>query len=214
MSKVKIYRDSKELTARVYERIETTGDYFFMIKGYEQGDEVNYDINELEQKFKEVVQDYIVSINNKSLDFENLGLLHKANNDILVLNTALELLMLQSQINELSARCGIEPENIIKDALIDLKIPKSDDLLEQQKHILNRLKKIDNDVLDISSKLQLKESESPKEKISISDIVVTINVGLSLNIDMDKTSIYQIGRYIEMLVKKNEHSLKNNKDGG
>jgi len=167
MSKVKIYRDSKELTARVYERIETTGDYFFMIKGYEQGDEVYYEIEKLEEKFKEVIQDYVLSINNKSVDFENLGKLHKSNNDIIVLNTALELITLQAQINELSAVIGIEPENIIKEALSDIRIPKSDDLITQQQHILNRLKKIDNDVLDIKSKLDLKDSEKTDEKINI-----------------------------------------------
>ena len=99
---MRIYQDSKELTARVYERIETTGDYRFMIKGYQIGDQIECDIDQLEAKFKEVVQDYIVQINAKSIDFENYGKLQKANNDFNILTHLLALIDLQQQMNELS----------------------------------------------------------------------------------------------------------------
>lgn len=210
---MRIYQDSKELTARVYERIETTGDYRFMIKGYQIGDEIECDIDQLEAKFKEVVQDYIVQINAKSIDFENYGKLQKANNDFNILSHLLALIDLQQQINELSKLCGVDSKDIISEAFSVVRIPRSKDLEKQKEIILTRIKKIENEALDINSKISKKDSAESNVKICMDEIVVWLNVILSINIDMDKTSIFQIGKYLEMANKKNEETLKNSRNG-
>lgn len=210
---MRIYQDSKELTARVYERIETTGDYRFMIKGYQIGDEIECDIDQLEAKFKEVVQDYIVQINAKSIDFENYGKLQKANNDFNILSHLLALIDLQQQINELSKICGVDSKDIISEAFSVVRIPRSKDLEKQKEIILTRIKKIENEALDINSKISKKDSAESNVKICMDEIVVWLNVILSINIDMDKTSIFQIGKYLEMANKKNEETLKNSRNG-
>ena len=42
---MKIYKDSKEFPLYNYERIESTNNYFYMIKGYEDGDKVEAKID-------------------------------------------------------------------------------------------------------------------------------------------------------------------------
>lgn len=65
---MKIYKDSKEFPLENFERIESTGNFFYMIKGYEDGDKVSLPIEEAELKYKELIQEYSIS---KSEEFRN-----------------------------------------------------------------------------------------------------------------------------------------------
>ena len=49
---MKIYKDSKEFPLYNYERIESTNNYFYMIKGYEDGDEVEANEEELKENLQ------------------------------------------------------------------------------------------------------------------------------------------------------------------
>ena len=70
---MKIYKDSKEFPLERFERISTTGNYFFMIKGYEDGDEIKANEAELQELFNLVVQDYVVSLNSRNTEILNYG---------------------------------------------------------------------------------------------------------------------------------------------
>ena len=68
---MRIYKDSKELPLFNYERMLETKNFLYMIKGYQDGDNVSFDTKELESKFNEIVQDFVVSLNAKSMDIVN-----------------------------------------------------------------------------------------------------------------------------------------------
>ncbi|WP_347216721.1 hypothetical protein, partial [Chryseobacterium sp.] len=63
---IKIYQDSKELPFSIYKRIVQSGDFFYMVKGYEPGDYVKADIEQLKDKFHEIEEDYANSMNTKN----------------------------------------------------------------------------------------------------------------------------------------------------
>lgn len=205
---MRIYQDSKELTATVYGRIEATNDYRFMIKGYQYGDEVECNIDDLEAKFKEIVQDYVIQLNNKSLNFEQIGIMQKANNDYNLYSQLLSIIDLQIQINELSLKVNIEPKDILTDAMSVIKIQRNKDLEKQKEIVLQRLKKIENDAIIASNKIDKNDKTTENEKTPIEAIVAMLSVALGISIDMDKTSIFQIGIYIELSNKRNE-SIEN-----
>jgi len=73
MKAIKIYSDSKEFPLENFERIESTGNYFYMIKGYDAGDDVSVTPEEMEIKYQELVQEYVVSLNSKNFDIVNIA---------------------------------------------------------------------------------------------------------------------------------------------
>ena len=84
MSKLRPYKDSKEFPLSSYERIESTGDYFYMLKGYDANpdDEVGVHTQEsLKEVFEDIVSDYIISINHKDMDFVYMGKIQAAKMD-------------------------------------------------------------------------------------------------------------------------------------
>lgn len=205
---MRIYQDSKELTARVYERIETTGDYRFMIKGYDIGDDVKCDIQELENKFNEIVQDYVLSINSKNLDILNIGKVQKYTFDLETLKLAFGIIENQIHINGLCDKLNRERIDVIENLLENVQIKRDKDLNKQLDIIESKMKKIYNDLVDAQSKLEKTETKQPTEKVCISEVVTGLTVVLGINIDMDKTSIFQVGKYIELAKKKNEQLTK------
>src|SRR5687768_6952304 len=81
--KHKIYQDSKEIPFWNYKRIDQTGDYLFMIRGYESGDEVyGIDIEELKAKYEAIEQDYAVSINMKNEEIQQYGQMAVSQNEV------------------------------------------------------------------------------------------------------------------------------------
>lgn len=71
--KIRIYQDSKELPFLNYKRIIQTGDFYYMIKGYEPGDDVEVDLNILQDKFQDLEEEYARSMNMKSTDVVLFG---------------------------------------------------------------------------------------------------------------------------------------------
>ena len=72
---MKLYKDSKELPLFNYERITETGDYNYMIKGYD-GEELEEDKEQqemLKSKFNDIIREYSISINAKTNDLLMLG---------------------------------------------------------------------------------------------------------------------------------------------
>ena len=104
MTQIRIYRDSKELPLRVYERIETTGDFFYMVKGYDIGDVVDYDIALLEEKFNEVVEDFVISVNTKNIDIIQYGKLAYSKAEMLKLSAIYDIIELKQKEKILSVK--------------------------------------------------------------------------------------------------------------
>lgn len=204
---MRLYNDSKELTAHIYERIKTTKDFRFMIKGYEIGDEVECDLEDLEAKFKAIVQDYVICMNNKSLDIKNMGEYARCQLEISLLELSKTIIVHQLRINLISSELSIKNVNFVKELLEDFKIEKTDDLTRQMEIIDNRINKLQNELNKAESNLNKEGSNEVKEELCISEIVANLIVILGVGIDTHKTSIFQVGKYLELANKKQEQLI-------
>ena len=61
---MKYYKDSKEFPLFNYIRIVDTKDFFYVIKGYDGEAIEGADIKECEEKFNEIVKDFVSETNN------------------------------------------------------------------------------------------------------------------------------------------------------
>ena len=95
MDKIRIYRDSKEIPVRIIERIETTGDFFYMIKGYDYGDEPNADVNKLKKQFEDIFENFIVEINSKHIDIVQYGKIASASLELDLLMIVYQFILLK-----------------------------------------------------------------------------------------------------------------------
>jgi len=213
MNKLKIYQDSKELPFWNYKRIIQTGDFLYMIKSYEAGDEIEADKQKLEEKFNDVVQDYVVSINAKSEEISDYGKYAAATNEINKLLLIVDILSGKQKANSIRESLGMEIDNSdIKELLSLVKVEKSDDLEIQKQKLLSKVEKNNIDILQIKSKLEKKESNS--EELDIDEQFISVCLGLEMHVDENKITLYQYGIMVKTLIKKIESLNKAQRHGG
>ncbi|WP_407484450.1 hypothetical protein [Elizabethkingia anophelis] len=213
MSKLRPYKDSKEFPLSNYERIESTGDYFYMLKGYDANpdDEVGVHTQEsLKEVFEEIVSDYIISINHKDMDFVYMGKIQAARMDKLKYDALSNIITKIIKLNELSEKSGIELEDFgLSELLTEFQIKKSKDLHEQLQIINERIETLDNEINENSAKLD-KEKEDNSEQLSINDVIAGVELILEISIDMQKTSLYIFGKKQEQAKNKIDQLTKIN----
>lgn len=212
--KIKTYQDSKEFPLENYERIETTGNFLYMIKGYEAGDETEAKPEEMEKLFRDVVQDFVVSVNAKNFDIVNQSKLVQLKNDIIGLIMIYDVVVLKMKSNNLRNQLGVEIDNSdIKEAISMLQIQKSDDFEKQLKIIRNRIDRIENEISEIESKIG-KVEVSGAEKSDINKIITNVEMILERTIDLSKTSLYRFGIMQEQAMEKIRKLTQMNKKNG
>lgn len=204
MNKFKTYKDSKEFPLENFERISSTGNYFFMIKGYEDGDETEANTDEMEALFNEVVQDYVVSLNSRNFDIVQHGKINASKIDLMKFILAREIIVLQIKYLELG---GIESENI-NELLINLKIQKKPDLYLQIEIIDRKIDKLQNDISEAEAKIKKNNPEENKEESDINEIITNVELILERSIDLQKTSLYRFGIMQNQARKKIEQINK------
>lgn len=204
MNKFKTYKDSKEFPLENFERISSTGNYFFMIKGYEDGDETEANTDEMEALFNEVVQDYVVSLNARNFDIVQHGKINASKIDLMKFILAREIIVLQIKYLELG---GIESENI-NELLINLKIQKKPDLYLQIEIIDRKIDKLQNDISEAEAKIKKNNPEENKEESDINEIITNVELILERSIDLQKTSLYRFGIMQNQARKKIEQINK------
>lgn len=204
MNKFKTYKDSKEFPLENFERISSTGNYFFMIKGYEDGEETEANTDEMEALFNEVVQDYVVSLNARNFDIVQHGKINASKIDLMKFILAREIIVLQIKYLELG---GIESENI-NELLINLKIQKKPDLYLQIEIIDRKIDKLQNDISEAEAKIKKNNPEENKEESDINEIITNVELILERSIDLQKTSLYRFGIMQNQARKKIEQINK------
>ena len=204
MNKFKTYKDSKEFPLENFERISSTGNYFFMIKGYEDGDETEANTDEMEALFNEVVKDYVVSLNARNFDIVQHGKINASKIDLMKFILAREIIILQIKYLELG---GIESENI-NELLINLKIQKKPDLYLQIEIIDRKIDKLQNDISEAEAKIKKNNTEENKEESDINEIITNVELILERSIDLQKTSLYRFGIMQNQARKKIEQINK------
>lgn len=81
INSLKIYQDSKELPFCIYKKILQTGDFFYLIKGYDPYQKTNANIDVLKAKFDEIEEDYATSMNMRNADVTTYGELAVVTNE-------------------------------------------------------------------------------------------------------------------------------------
>lgn len=216
MNQIRIYRDSKEIPVHIYERIESTGDFFYMIKGYDYGDEIKYDEEELKTKFDAIVQDYVLSINSKSIDIENYGAIYSGTIQIEMLKILINTISLIAKSDEMAKSVNYENDYDITELLQAFKIPKKQHYQEQITIIQSRISKIENDIAIAQKKIDEKESQEEKseQQYDILQDVTFVERVLKISIDVHKTSLYRLGLHRIEAVKEIERLMKQNSTNG
>ena len=204
MNKFKTYKDSKEFPLENFERISSTGNFFYMIKGYDDGDETEANIDEMEVLFNEVVQDYVVSLNARNFDIVQHGKINASKIDLMKFILAREIIILQIKYLELG---GPENENI-NELLSNLKIQKKSDLYLQIEIIDRKIDKLQNDISESEAKIKKNNPEENKEESDINEIITNVELILERSIDLQKTSLYRFGIMQNQARKKIEQINK------
>lgn len=211
---MRIYKDSKELPLFNYERMLETKNFLYMIKGYQDGDNISFDTKELESKFNEIVQDFVVSLNAKSMDIVNYGNIQRYSVEMVKLKALLNVINATAEVNEIKRKRGVSVDNSnILDLLNLFKIPKSDDLQKQAEIITARIDKFQNDINHIASKIKQEDNDQESE-VDINEIITNVELILERTIDLEKTSLYRFGIMQEQAVKKIEQMNKINERYG
>ena len=204
MNKFKTYKDSKEFPLENFERISSTGNFFYMIKGYDDGDETEANIDEMEALFNEVVKDYVISLNARNYDIVQHGKINASKIDLMKFILAREIIILQIKYLELG---GPENENI-NELLSNLKIQKKSDLYLQIEIIDRKIDKLQNDISESEAKIKKNNPEEKKDESDINEIITNVELILERSIDLQKTSLYRFGIMQNQARKKIEQINK------
>lgn len=240
--KIRIYQDSKEIPFLNYKRIVQTGDFYYMVKGYESGDAINADVDVLKAKFQEIEEDYAASINTKNSDvllYGEVAILtnefNKFNILLLFVEQAIKIQELRSKLQELIQEIleddkESDAEEIemlmtlssmehsefdssdIKDLISDFKVQKSDDLYKQRQFIQNRLDKLNNQLLKIKNQLEKSKENNVESDFDIEEQFVSVCIGLEIPVDDSKITLLQYGLMVKALVKRVDEINKMNRD--
>lgn len=241
---IRIYQDSKEIPFLNYKRIIQTGDFYYMVKGYEPGDDINYDVKKLQDKFQEIEEEYATSMNVKNTEILSHGEIaaltsefNKYNILLLLLEQVIKGFELRNNlldlINDLIDNNEEEnPEEIrvlleltdpgnaefsysdIKENLKQFKIQKSDDIYVQKKYIEARLDKLSNQIRKLSSQIKEKEIDKDNADFDIEEEFVNVCVGLDTPVNDKVITLYQYGKMVKALMVKVEEIKKMNSYAG
>jgi hypothetical protein len=210
MDKIRIYRDSKEIPVRIIERIETTGDFFYMIKGYDYGDEPNADVNQLKKQFEDIFENFIIEINSKHIDIVQYGKIASASLELDLLMIVYQFIVLKIREIKISFSLNRDVDlSVLDDMLSNLKIQKHNDLEKQLEIIEARINKNKNAIEDAKGKLKLNEKDTKAEKQSVYDILINVGIILDKQLNPEVVTLYELGKLQELAIKKIEAEQKN-----
>lgn len=180
-----------------------TGDFLYMVKGYEPGNRLKADLKKLEEKFNEVLEDYAISLNTKSEDVGALSTYVLMTNEINKLLIIVKYIDLKIRKKTLCVELEIEIDNSdVAEMLEGFKVERSDDLETQRDKILKKIEKYQNDLNKAKSTLE-KPSEK-NEEVDIDEQYMNVCQGLEMQYDERSISLYQYGIMIKMLMKRIE----------
>ena len=210
MDKIRTYRDSKEIPVRIIERIETTGDFFYMIKGYDYGDEPNADVNQLKKQFEDIFENFIIEINSKHIDIVQYGKIASVSLELDLLMIVYQFIVLKIREIKISFSLNREVDlSVLDDMLSNLKIQKHNDLEKQLEIIEARINKNKNAIEDAKGKLKLNEKDTKAEKQSVYDILINVGIILDKQLNPEVVTLYELGKLQELAIKKIEAEQKN-----
>lgn len=202
---VKYYKDSMELPLINYIRIVEKGDFFLMIKGVDDKPE-GFNEEEAKSQFDIIVQDYILSINQKNSEVREYSNLKYYEIEINRYNTLIGFLNNIKIINEVKPEKGQELLNLL---ISELKCPREKDVDFYIQFFGEKITTLKNEIEKSVTVLEnTKENKLEDSKQTMYEVVANVEMGLERAIDMEKTSLYLFGVYQDQVIKKMEELRK------
>lgn len=209
MNNIKIFKDNKELPIWNYKRILQTGDFLYMIVGYDGHEEIDYDVKELENKFNDIQSQSAFDINERNEELSIYSAVEKNKLQMLIYGGLVDIIALKQKQEIL---CGQLKQdfslNDLFDLLSEFKIKKSKDLNIQKEIILQKIQKLENVIL--SDLKKIKTEHQPEGEFDIDEQIINVKIGLEMDFDEKTTSLHQYQIYIKALLKKIEQLNKIN----
>lgn len=208
MSNYRIYKDSKEIPLWNYKRILQTEDFFYMIKGYEPENEIEFDVEELKLRFDQIQQETVLSLNEKNYDFSLYAKLEKAKLELSMYALLIYIIDLKIKETELCKQAEMEIDmTVFKSLLSQFQIEKNEDLSIQKDIVQSKITRYENEISDLASKIKIPE-QSDIIEFDIDEQIINVKIGLETDFDEHKTSVHQYQVYIKLLIKKIEQQSK------
>lgn len=216
-TKLRIYQDSKELPLFNYRRIIQTGDFFYMIKGYQPGDTVESDLKIYEDKFNELNREFVYNTNEQNQemsDYASYVLATIEYNKLSAIYQIIELLHRSKiQLNELGIyRDDDEIHELVKDALKGVKIERSEDLSTQLIKLKNKICFYESNIEKYKALLSENGGkENQNDDFDLDDQLLSVCLGLEIAIpDEHILTLYQYNLLVKKLIEKIKALEKNN----
>jgi len=194
--KITIYKDSKVLPLYNFERIVETGNYKYLIRGYEDGHEVNTDLD-LEAEYNKIITHYLQDLNKKNTNLKHYGTMLKAENEIYYTKKAIDFIKKNQEIKIYQGIHKVFGEDIgnydeaITSYLKALRIQIVEDPQKQISLLEKRIIKKKNDFSKAEKAIELSKLGEDEEKHDVSKMVASVELILERTIDMEKTSLYR-----------------------
>ena len=189
-----LYKDSKELPIYNYKRIVQTGDFLYMVKGYD-GEQTEADLEHLSAEFERIVKDYAIEMGGINSDIVQFGRIESAKSRIDLYLYAIAIIELQIGANALREKVGLNKDDeTIKELLKSVKVPKKSDLREQAEVLKDKIEKLQNEINEATAKLgKTQNKEDQSREADIDEVIVHVSLVLEFPIDERKTSLHQFG---------------------
>lgn len=202
---MRIFKDSKEFPYYNFERINSTGNFFYMIKGYEDGDDVSSDEDKLKEQYQDVIQDYVVSINAKNDELVKQGKKITFKMDMAKFEIARRILEFQIKAKSITVKSGLEyDDGLVSELLKQLKIQRTGSLVDQLTVIEQRIINLENNL----AKLDAENEEKEESEFDANKNFVNVESILERSLDMKTLSLYRFGLLQEQALRKIEQLNK------
>lgn len=197
MEKLRLYKNSKEIPFLIYKKIEQTGDFLYMIKGYEDGDEIEgADTVILEEKYNDLIRDFSIISSGFSQDMHDhasyLIATMEYNRLTAVLN-AMDLIINTSLL--LTEHGAADPEEDVRlvAALLEgIIVERNPDLIIQREKIIDKMSVHEINILKYKEITEKDGNEENPEENDIDEQLINICLILEIPIpDESKISLYQ-----------------------
>lgn len=202
---IRLYADSKEFPMHNYERVKSTGDYGYVIKGYDGGDEMEADLTELEKHFNFIVQDYVLSLNTVNYDIVQYGRVNGLKLELTMLLSMQEIIEFQIKTAALK---GKEDITLVHTLLEGFKMQKSSTLLGQMEIVQRKIDKLQNDIAETLKKIE-KNNPVEIEETDVNEMVVNVEGVIGRSLDLRILTLYRFGLIQNQALKIQEQQIKN-----
>ncbi|WP_294267765.1 hypothetical protein [uncultured Chryseobacterium sp.] len=213
MTDLKIYKDAKEIPFLIYKKIKQTGDFFYMVKGYQEGDNIEADKEELKEKFDSLLQNLSLLSSGFTQDMHDYANYMIANMEYNKLNTIIRVIGVLIHSDTLYKDLGMIPENndaLIAELLDGVVVERNPDLNILSQNLKDKLAVHESNILKYKEQFEKQQPESD-EDYDIDEQLINVSLILEIPIpDESKMTLYQYSLMNKKAYEKAQHLEKLN----